>query len=241
MHENVLGVPVGQHPLVKRVMAGVFNSNPPKPRYTTTWDVGQVLDYIESLGPNTELSDKILAHKLAMLLALTTASRASEIQGLDLEFMSDKGNVIDFTLSKVTKTRKVGQRPLTISLVQFEAKPLLDVVECIRVYIRRTLPWRVNQTQHQLLLGTVSPHKPVVTSTISNWLKQLMAAAGIDVSHYTGHSTRSAATSKAKAAGCSVPEIVQQANWSNAKTFKRFYDRAESVEPRSHFANVVLQ
>ena len=71
----------------------------------------------------------MLMHKLAMLLALTTASKAAEIQGLDLGFMSDIGNVIDFTLSKLTKTRRVGQKPYTISLLQLEAKPLLSVVE----------------------------------------------------------------------------------------------------------------
>ena len=37
---------VGQHDLVVRVMDGVFNGRPPKPRYTETWDVAQVLDHI---------------------------------------------------------------------------------------------------------------------------------------------------------------------------------------------------
>jgi len=83
----------------------------------------------------------------------------------------------------------------------------------------------------------VAPHKPVVTSTISNWLKSVMTVSGIDTSTYKGHSTRAAATWKAKAAGLSVSEIVKAANWTNARTFHRFYDR--SVD-QSGFANAVL-
>ena len=87
---SVHGIPVGQHVLVKRVMAGIFNDRPPMPRYGDTWDVNVVLRYIDSLGSNAGLSDKLLTHKLTMLLPLTTAGRASEIQGLDLGFMSDR-------------------------------------------------------------------------------------------------------------------------------------------------------
>ena len=49
---------------------------PPLPRYTTTWSVGIVLDYLRSLGQNSELSLKDLSHETAMLLALCTAGRS---------------------------------------------------------------------------------------------------------------------------------------------------------------------
>ncbi len=79
----------------------------------------------------------------------------------------------------------------------------------------------------------------VVSSTISNWLKKLMHAAGIDVTHYQSHSTRSAATSKAKAGGLTVAEIVNRADWSNAGTFQKFYNREDQIE-HSAFTNTVL-
>ena len=34
---------IGNHPLIVRFMKGLFETNPPKPRYTSTWDVGKVL------------------------------------------------------------------------------------------------------------------------------------------------------------------------------------------------------
>ena len=45
-HEKVEGVPIGQHPLVTRLMKGVYNLRPPKPRYTYTWDLDMVTQYI---------------------------------------------------------------------------------------------------------------------------------------------------------------------------------------------------
>ena len=50
------GTPIGAHPLITRFMAGVFNLRPALPRYTFTWDVNVVLQYLNNLGP----SDKLL-------------------------------------------------------------------------------------------------------------------------------------------------------------------------------------
>ena len=47
------GFQVGQHPLVVRLMKGVFNSRLPEPRYAQTWEVSLVLEYIKALGPNS--------------------------------------------------------------------------------------------------------------------------------------------------------------------------------------------
>jgi len=237
-HKGEQGLPIGQHVMVKRAMTGVHNERPPRPRYTHTWDVDVVLRHIERLGPNTALEDKTLTHKLAMLLALTTASRASEINSLNLEYMVDRGDVITFTIPTLTKTRKVGVKPVLVTLTAHD-NVVLDVVNCTRDYIRRTAQWRVTKDRHQLLLGVVAPHKPVVTSTISNWLKYLMKAAGVDVETFKGHSTRGAATSKARATGLSVAEIMANANWSNAGTFHRYYDR--EVVTVGAFAHAVLQ
>jgi hypothetical protein len=33
--ENIEGYDVGKHPLVIKLMLGIFNSNPPKPRYNS--------------------------------------------------------------------------------------------------------------------------------------------------------------------------------------------------------------
>ena len=46
------------HPLVTRLMKGVFESRPTLPRYNSIWNLSTVLDFIKTLGPNEELSLK---------------------------------------------------------------------------------------------------------------------------------------------------------------------------------------
>ena len=242
-HAGINGAPIGQHQLVKRLLTGVYNECPPKPKYTGTWDVQQVLNYIEELGPNNELDDGTLTHKLAMLLAITTAGRASDLLAFDLGYMADQGESINFALVELTKTSKPGKQRQVVSIHEFTERPALYSVECVRDYIRRTISWRTTDKQHKLFLGIIAPHKPVVSCTISNWLKKIMQGAGIHVSRYQGHSTRSAATSRAKVAGLSVAEIVDRANWSNAGTFKKFYNRENNIDQKKSneaFTNSVL-
>ena len=43
IHCHVEGIPFGQHPLVTRLLKGVYNSRPPRPRYSATWNVNSVL------------------------------------------------------------------------------------------------------------------------------------------------------------------------------------------------------
>lgn len=104
-HENVDGDPIGQHSLVTRLMSGIFNIRPPMPRYPSTWDVDVVLTFLCSLPDNAGIADDLLTHKLTMLLALTSAGQASDLQALNIEYMEDKGQEIIFTLPKLTKSR----------------------------------------------------------------------------------------------------------------------------------------
>ena len=67
---------MGQHPLVTRLLKGIFHDRPPLPRYSGTWNVQNVLNYLEGLGENKSFPLKLLSWKLTMLLALTRPSRS---------------------------------------------------------------------------------------------------------------------------------------------------------------------
>ena len=45
VQERDLKESVGQHPLVTSLMAGIFNSRSPQPRYVFVWDVQVVLNF----------------------------------------------------------------------------------------------------------------------------------------------------------------------------------------------------
>ena len=103
------GSPVGQHPLVVRLMQGIFNSRPPQPKYSEIWEVSLVLDHIRSeLRASGELSLKDLSRKTVMLLALAMAARSSDLHLLDLRFMSDQSEFFRFQIAALTKTRRRG-------------------------------------------------------------------------------------------------------------------------------------
>ncbi len=63
VHEKVEGYEVGQHPLITRLIKVVFNTRPPLPKYTSTWNVQTVRDHITSMGANNGLSLKELTLK----------------------------------------------------------------------------------------------------------------------------------------------------------------------------------
>ena len=93
-HNSIDGTLIGQHCLVQQAMTGVFNEKPLTPRCQETWDLDIVLMYIASISDNPGLEDATLMHKLVTLLALTTASRASELNSLKLEYIIDNSNSI---------------------------------------------------------------------------------------------------------------------------------------------------
>ena len=77
----------------------------------------------------------------------------------------------------------------------------------------------------QLLLSFVNPNKPIVSSTISEWLKNVLKKAIIGISTFKAHSTRSASTSKVDLSGAPI-EILKQGCWSNKPTWRKFYNKS---------------
>ena len=239
-HNLVNGAPVGQHRAIVHHMRAIFNVRTPQPKYQSVWDVDKILSYLASLGPNDKLSLKHLTQKLAMLLALTSASRASEMHKLNIDFMLKKENVISFKIPCLTKTSKPGKVLPEMKFFSFSDKTLC-VVNCLEAYLKVTSEFRCksdNINRNWLLLSCVRPHHPVTTSSISRWLKTLILDSGIDTEVFKGHSTRSASTSKAFRCGMSTKEIMDQANWSKESTFTRFFNKP-LLDESSTYQNTV--
>ena len=70
-HSRVDDCTVGTHPLVVRLLKGMFNERPLFPRYTDSWEVTPV---VESLRRSSEeLTLLQLSKKVATLIALSNA------------------------------------------------------------------------------------------------------------------------------------------------------------------------
>ena len=77
---------------------------------------------------------------------------------------------------------------------------VLCPVACLRAYEAATEKFR---DRMQLFSVTIVPHGPVTSSTISQWLKKTMQEAKLG-QQFTGHSTRSAASTAAALDGVST-------------------------------------
>lgn len=223
------GHKAGSHPLVCQLLKGVFQLRPPQPRYATTWQVSKVVQYISSLGSNSNLSTKLLSYKLVGLLALTAPDRASGLAARDLRFRYFHPEGVQFKLPELTKTARQGQDPKSCFHASFPENEHLCVCKCLQEYEARTLQWRPQDPSkpNKLLLSHINPHKPVSPATLARWLKELMQLAGVDTSIFKGHSVRGAVATEAAKQGFSIPDILQFADWSQASTFTKFYYRPQ--------------
>ena len=219
------GVPVGQHPLIARLLQGIFNERPPLPKYSFTWDVNVIITFIQknrSLSADLPLMQ--LSQKLVMLFALATAARSSDLHLLDLKFRSYSQEGVSFQLAGLSKTRRSGP-PKSLFIKRLHSDPTLCPVTTLEVYEKATSQFRPKREESPdpLLLSVNRPHKPVASSTIGRWIKSIMKEAGVDTEKFQTHSTRAASTSAARSGGVPVDDILKCAGWSRRSTFERFY------------------
>jgi hypothetical protein len=227
---------LGLHPLVSRFMKGIFKNNLPVPKYQTTWDVQIILNYSSGLPDIKDLDLKSLTIKLLMLIVLVSAQRGQSLHMLDISFMKVAETSYEFALPDHVKQSRQGYNTPSVVLKAYPHDMALCVVYHLKEYLKRTESLRKNETR--VFISYVRPHKLVSRDTISRWIRSTMVSTGIDVSKFSPHSTRMAATSKGKAASVPMDEILQTAGWSSSRCFDRFYNKP--VLDEGSFALAVL-
>jgi hypothetical protein len=226
--------------LISKFMKGVFHRTPPKPRYSFTWDVSVVLNFLRTLFPLSSLSLKLLTFKLTALIALCTAPRAQTLVALNIDFMVFHDNKVVFHISSLLKTSRVGHSAFSLVLEKYDPDEKLCVVKTLLHYLKRTESLRESK---QLLVSFVT-YKGVTSSTVARWLREVLSLSGINTDVFKAHSFRSAAVSAAYTKGCSVSNILKTAMWNTEKNFYKFYfrnsvpDNAGVAFPRAVLSNV---
>lgn len=146
---------------------------------------------------------------------------------IDLDDIQFTEEYIVILPNKLLKQSRPGYQPEKIVLKSYAQDENVCIVKTLKTYVNRTKNLR---TDRRLLIGTISPHKPVTKSTVSRWVKLVLQEAGID-SSFGAHSTRAASTSKASLKGVPLDIIIKTAGWSNAKTFAQFYQKRIETNP----------
>ena len=116
-----MGLKVGQHDLVCRVLNACFNARPPHPRYVVTWDrsktwragVPQLL--LSYIRPHTEVVPCTIAGWL----------KSSDLRARDIRYMSINEHSIRFELGQLTKSSRKGQPPVKLNFDRYDSDSLL--------------------------------------------------------------------------------------------------------------------
>ena len=99
----------------------------------------------------------------------------------------------------------------------------LCVVQCLDEYLARTKLIRENSCadieEEPLIISYAEPFGPVKSATVARYVKLFLGEAGIDISVFTAHSTRSASTSLGNNLGMSFKDIAKAAGWRRESTF----------------------
>lgn len=227
-HAHVEGAPVGQHRLVSELLAGAAEQRPSLPKYAESWDTDQVTHWIRANWPdNQQLSLVDLTSKLAMLLALATQARSSDLASISFRSVSFAStDTMQFTVIQPKERAGANQSRKEHVAALGPGEPLCPVA-CTQRYLEVTTPLRTPAIRQadRLLLITKRPHSPATAQTIANWNKSTMDRAGVDTEVYTAHSIRMASTSKALDAGVDSA-VVASSKWASQATMNKHYNRS---------------
>ena len=137
-----------------------------------------------------------------MLMAVTSASRASALHHLDMRFMVICENHCKFNFRQLHKSWRKGAPPPSLKFYNYPEDKDMCVVATIKEYLHRTQGWRTENKKSQFFLSVINPHREVACSTISGWIKKLMTDAGINTDIFKAHSTRSASSNYILLSSC---------------------------------------
>ena len=228
-------ISVGIYPLVKKFVRGVFNRRPAFPRNTVTWDADIVLKFLKKWSPAVNLSLPQLTLKVVLLCLLLSGQRGQVLWLLDLRNITWSKTDIRCTFGDLLKTSAPNRHQDELVFGSFPGDKSLCVVHYLRHYKKRTCALRGSETKP--FISWKAPHSGVSRDTIRRWTKMGLKTAGIDMSRFTAHSTRSASTSKA-IQKLPLATILKTVGWRRPSTFTTFYKKP--ICEGNAFQNAVL-
>ena len=119
-----------------------------------------------------------------MLLALTSAGRASDIAYLDTRYLIKQPSGYIFQFGKNTKTSTRTRQKKPLKFYPFRENKNLCAWHHIDLYLDKMKEFHKIETQ--LLLSFIKPHKRVTTQTISRWILEVLDSLGINTEVFSG-------------------------------------------------------
>ena len=127
----------GKHPIIARMLKGIFRNRPALPRYMVTYDPDLVLNFLKFLPSWNNVTLKWLTLKTVTILSLLSGHRCQSINSLTLAHMDININKVIFYIPKVIKntTRSFHPQPVELKAYNKDESfcPVSTVVEYIEV------------------------------------------------------------------------------------------------------------
>ena len=108
--------PVSSHPLVVRLMKGIFNKRPSLPKTNITCDPAIVLTYIRRLCSGDKAHFLVLSIKTVTLILILTGQRGQSLHLLDIRTVNSCSGNIKFRFGDILKTSRPGYQPEEIAV-----------------------------------------------------------------------------------------------------------------------------
>ena len=218
---NEQGLTAGNTRLVKRFLKGVFELRPPQPRYEYIWDANIVLDFLKNFCVE-DISLVCLTKKLVTLMALASAQRVQTLSYINIDNICYQNDFVLIHVFDLLKQSNINRRKFTMRFERNE-NPLICVYAHLEEFLKRTSLLR--GSHKKLFISYQKPHGEVSRSTLSRWIKDVLYEAGINIETFKAHSTRAAASSRARQDNVNVDDILKTAGWSSRHTFRKYYDK----------------
>ena len=155
------------HPLVEKIVRGVFNRRPAFPRNTVTWDADIVLSFLKKWSPAANLSLPQLTLKVVLLCLLVSCQRGQALWLLDLRNITWSKTDIRCTFGDLLKTSAPNRHQGELVFGSFPEDKSLCVAHYLRHYEKRTRALRGSEAK--LFIGWKAPHAGVSRDTLQRW------------------------------------------------------------------------
>ena len=233
---------ISRHPLVMRFLVSLRKSHPSVGLVSPQWKLSVVL---QALGeapfePIHSCPIKFLTWKFALLLAITSGRRVSELQALGFKppycTIRSRSAVLRTVPEFLPKISSAWHCAQVVELQSFYANPKsclehgfhkLCVLRCLKWYLKRTEHFRKSDRLF-VLYGPNKKGQLASKASIARWVTSAIKEAYVRLGSPMdfspkAHSTRKVAATWAEFAHCPLQEILRAALWSSHSTFVNFY------------------
>ena len=210
---------IGNHPVISRLMKGIFHKRPPSRRMFQAWNPASVFEQLPS--PDSFVG---ALSRCAFLLAMASSRRPSEVAALKCSpaFMTlspEKVRFLPPRLSKTDRQTHLGP-PIEISRLPRSTPQSPCPVEALEALL--SFRSRLSILHDNVFSLPSSPSVPIDVAHFSALIKDCFRRAGVSA---PPGSTRHMSVSDAFAKGASIEDVMRAGDWSAASTFYTHYLR----------------